>query len=146
MAAKGQAWGWRWGRTGKGGSPSQKRVPRPGVTPTPPTSRTGPGHGMEGERPWAGARGLGKVLAGSTEAGKGTEGWGGVGVGQTWLSSPRKISMMKKRQDHSWDRGIMVTALGKAMKARPGPAGHTQHQGGPPARTCARVCLPACAG
>ena len=95
---------------------------------------------------WAGARELGKVLAGSAEAGKGAAGWGGVGVEQTWLSSPRKMSMMKKRQDHSWDRGIMVTALGKAMKARPGPAGHTQHQGGPPARACARVCLPACAG
>ena len=91
---------------------------------------------MEGERPWAGARELGKVLAGSTEAGK----------GQTWLSSPRKISMMKKRQDHSWDRGIMVTALGKAMKARPGPAGHTQHQGGLSTHACARMCLPACAG
>lgn len=34
--------------------------------------------------------------------------------------------MMKKRQDHSWDKGIIVTALGNAMKARPGPAG-TQH-------------------
>lgn len=35
---------------------------------------------------------------------------------------------MKKRQDHSWDKGIIVTALGKAMKARPGPASHTaQH-------------------
>lgn len=43
----------------------------------------------------------------------------------TWLSSPRNRSMMKKRQDHSWDKGIMVTALGKAMKAKPGPAGHT---------------------
>lgn len=32
---------------------------------------------------------------------------------------------MKKRQDHSWDKGIIVTALGKAMKASPGPAGHT---------------------
>lgn len=145
MSAKGQAWGWGVGVGDKGGSPSQKRVPRPGV-PLPPTSRTGPGHAMEKERPWAGARELGKVLAGSTEAGKGAAGWGGVGVEQTWLSSPRKMSMMKKRQDHSWDRGIMVTALGKAMKARPGPAGHTQHQGGPPARACARVCLPACAG
>ena len=49
--------------------------------------------------------------------------------------------MMKKRQDHSWDRGIMLTALGKAMKARPGPAGHTLHQG--PAPVCARACAPA---
>lgn len=32
---------------------------------------------------------------------------------------------MKKRQDHSWDRGIIVTALGKAMKASPGPAKHS---------------------
>lgn len=48
----------------------------------------------------------------------------------TWLSSPRNRSMMKKRQDHSWDKGIMVTALGKAMKASPGPAGHTTQLGG----------------
>lgn len=32
---------------------------------------------------------------------------------------------MKKRQDHSWDKGIIVTALGKAMKASPGPVRHT---------------------
>jgi hypothetical protein len=32
--------------------------------------------------------------------------------------------MTKKRQDHSWDKGIIVTALGKAMKASPGPARH----------------------
>lgn len=37
---------------------------------------------------------------------------------------------MKKRQDHSWDKGIIVTALGKAMKARPGPAGHTTQLSG----------------
>lgn len=45
---------------------------------------------------------------------------------RTWLSSPRKMSIMKKRQDHSWDKGIIVTALGNAMKARPGPA-RAQH-------------------
>lgn len=48
----------------------------------------------------------------------------------TWLSSPRNRSMMKKRQDHSWDKGIIVTALGKAMKASPGPAGHTTQLSG----------------
>lgn len=48
----------------------------------------------------------------------------------TWLSSPRNRSMMKKRQDHNWDKGIIVTALGKAMKASPGPAGHTTQLGG----------------
>ncbi len=31
------------------------------------------------------------------------------------------MSIMKKRQAHSGDRGIMVTALGYAMNARPGP-------------------------
>lgn len=48
----------------------------------------------------------------------------------TWLSSPRNRSMRKKRQDHSWDKGIIVTALGKAMKASPGPARHTTQLGG----------------
>lgn len=40
----------------------------------------------------------------------------------TWLSRPRKMSIMKKRQAQSGARGIMVTALGYAMNARPGPA------------------------
>ncbi len=40
----------------------------------------------------------------------------------TWLSRPRKMSIMKKRQAQSGDRGIIVTAFGYAMKARPGPA------------------------
>lgn len=31
------------------------------------------------------------------------------------------MSIMKKRQAHTGDHGIMVTALGYAMKARPGP-------------------------
>lgn len=48
----------------------------------------------------------------------------------TWLSSPRNRSMRKKRQDHSGDKGIIVTALGKAMKARPGPARHTTQLSG----------------
>lgn len=64
---------------------------------------------------------------------------------QTWLSSPRKMSMMKKRQDHSWDRGIMVTALGKAIKASPGPAGHTHRQGSwgsaAPGKPLTHVCV-----
>lgn len=31
---------------------------------------------------------------------------------------------MKKRQAHSGDQGIMVTAFGYAINARPGPATH----------------------
>lgn len=30
----------------------------------------------------------------------------------TWLSRPRKMSIMKNKVAHSGDRGIMVTALG----------------------------------
>lgn len=40
----------------------------------------------------------------------------------TWLSRPRKMSIMKNKQAQSGARGIMVTALGYAMNARPGPA------------------------
>ena len=104
----------------------------------------------QGQAPDAGAR-AGKSGRGTARSGRlwrrtqklvrGSQGGGGRGRGRTWLSSPRKMSMMKKRQDHSWDRGIMLTALGKAMKARPGPAGHTLHQG--PAPVCARACAPA---
>jgi len=31
---------------------------------------------------------------------------------QNWESSPRNISMKKKRQLHTWERGICSTALG----------------------------------
>jgi len=40
----------------------------------------------------------------------------------TWLSSPRRMSMTKKRIAQTVGAGIRVIALGYAMKARPGPA------------------------
>lgn len=39
----------------------------------------------------------------------------------TWLSSPRKTIMIKKKAAHRGEKGIMLTARGYAMKARPGP-------------------------
>lgn len=46
---------------------------------------------------------------------------GNTGSVLTWLSRPRKMSIIKKRQAQRGDRGIIVTALGYAMNARPGP-------------------------
>ncbi len=39
----------------------------------------------------------------------------------TWLSNPRSTIMMKKKQAHSGETGIMDTARGYAMNAKPGP-------------------------
>lgn len=39
----------------------------------------------------------------------------------TWLSSPKNTIMMKKSAAHRVEKGIMLTARGYAMKARPGP-------------------------
>lgn len=48
----------------------------------------------------------------------------------TWLSRPRKMSIMKNRQAQRGDRGIIVTALGYAINARPGPASQNKSQTG----------------
>lgn len=39
----------------------------------------------------------------------------------TWLSRPKKTIMMKKKQAQRGEKGIIDTARGYAMKARPGP-------------------------
>lgn len=39
----------------------------------------------------------------------------------TWLSSPKNTIMIKKSAAHRVEKGIMLTARGYAMKARPGP-------------------------
>lgn len=43
----------------------------------------------------------------------------------TWLSRPRSSSMIKKRMAQRVGSGIMDTALGYAMKAKPGPGRRT---------------------
>jgi len=40
---------------------------------------------------------------------------------RTSLSSPSRMTMMKKNTDHRGAIGIVAKALGYAMKARPGP-------------------------
>lgn len=40
----------------------------------------------------------------------------------TWLSSPRKRTIRKKRTDQKWGPGRRDKALGYAINARPGPA------------------------
>lgn len=143
MSAKGQAWGWRRGRVGKEGSPSQKRVPRPGVPPT-PTSRTGPGHGMEGEQPWAGARGLGKVLAGSTEAGKGTAGWGqGGGGGANLAVQPEEDKHDEEEAGPQLGQGHHGHGLGEGDEGQAGACRAHTASGGP-TRTHVCTCMYAC--
>lgn len=44
----------------------------------------------------------------------------------TWLSRPRSNSMIKKRTAQRIGSGIMDTALGYAMKAKPGPGRRTK--------------------
>ena len=39
----------------------------------------------------------------------------------TWLSSPSSMSIMKKQMDQNGAPGILATAAGYAMNARPGP-------------------------
>lgn len=52
----------------------------------------------------------------------------------TCVSRPNMMIMMKKQTAQSCGTGIMDTALGKAMKASPGPV-RTQHE----QLVCARV-------
>lgn len=124
----------------KGGGPSQKRVPRPGV----PASRRPQGQVLDvgwREQPWAGARKLGKSWQGAQRLGR-AAGLGGVGWGSLAVQPEEDKHEPKKRQDHSWDRGIMVTALGKAMKARPGACRAHTASGGCRTRVC--TCVSAC--
>lgn len=44
-----------------------------------------------------------------------------VRVCLTWVSTPRRRIITKKQMDQSWGRGIMATAWGYAMNAKPGP-------------------------
>lgn len=61
----------------------------------------------------------------------------------TCVSSPSMISITKKHTAQSWGSGIMATAWGNAMNAKPGPSGETAAVTGglvPTAHT-ARMCF-----
>ena len=45
--------------------------------------------------------------------------------GLTWVSRPTVTSIVKKQTDHSGAAGIIATASGYAMNAKPGPTTHT---------------------
>lgn len=138
MSVKGQAWDGGAGVT-KEAALTEEGPCGPGGTGPRRPSRTGPGRGMEGEPPWAGARKLGKVLAGSTEAGKGLQGWAGWGWGKLAVQ-PEEDKHDEEEAGPQLGQGIMVTALGEGDEGQAGPAGHTQHQEACP-HTRVHVCV-----